>query len=418
MNIAEEAKKNYEYAVGIRRYLHEHPEPSGEEEKTAEFIAAELEKLGIEHVIVPDGGVIGRIYGAKPEKTVLLRADMDALPIQESEENLGHKKVCVSKNPGVCHACGHDAHTAMLLAEARILKEHCDELNGDIVLMFERGEEYGGQVRNLLPYLIEKLQVHVDTCMATHVKWDVDTGKISAQPGAVMSGGYGFTIRIVGHGGHGSRPDLACSPIDCFNAICCHMNLLRMTQVAPSEILTFSIGTVESGTARNVIPEDLTFGGTIRTFNVEGAGEPFVKKFLQIVERECELFGCTYEIVNMKKPLFECSNDPVCSRIAQDAVKKYLGEDALTAAEPWMASESMQAYLKLWPGVFTFTGIRSETVGSGANHHTPEFDLDEKGMLYGITAAVGYAVEFLNYKEEIPFRAYAGTLKELVNRNL
>lgn len=418
MEILGEAQKNFEYAVKIRRYLHEHPEVTGEEFETVKWICRELEQLGISYTEVPDGGIIGQIHGGKPGKTVLLRADVDALPIMESSRNLGHDKVCVSKNPGVCHACGHDAHTAMLLTEAKILNEHREELNGNVVLCFERGEECGGQLRNLLPYLVETMKIHVDTCMATHVKWDVDTGKISAQPGAVMSGGYGFTIRIHGVGGHGSRPDLARSPLDCFHAIYSHMNMLRMNCVAPGEILTFSIGNVECGAARNVIPEELIFGGTVRTFNVEGAGQPFMDQFLAVLEDECRLFGCTYEIINMPKPLFECSNNPVCCGIAKEAVKKYIGKEALTEAEPWMASESMQAYLKLWPGLMTFTGIRSEAVGSGANHHTPEFDLDEKGMVYGIAAAVGYVIDFLDFRGDIPFQPYQGTLQELVNRNL
>ncbi|MCI8510904.1 MAG: amidohydrolase [Lachnospiraceae bacterium] len=418
MDILSEAKKNLDYTVRLRRQMHMYPEVTGKEFETVKFVDAELTKLGIEHVVVEDGGVVGQIHGKKPGKTVLLRADMDALPVEESEENLGHKKVCVSKNPGVCHACGHDAHTAMLLTEAKILNEHKEELNGNVVLCFERGEEAGGQIKNLLPYIVYTMKLPIDTCMATHVKWDVETGKISAQPGAVMSGGYGFRLRLHGRGGHGSRPDIAHSPLDCFHAIYSNMNMLRMKYVDPSKLLTFSIGHVQCGEALNVIPEDLLFEGTTRTFDVEGAGEPFMKKFMEVVKHECELFDCTYEIVSMKDPLFECYNNPACSEIARNAVKKYIGEDALTVAEPWMASESMQAYLKFWPGVLTFTGIKSSAVGSGANHHTPEFDVDEDGLPYGVAAAIGYVVDFLNYEGEIPFKPFAGTLENLVNRNL
>ena len=151
MDILSEAKKNLDYTVRLRRQMHMYPEVTGKEFETVKFVDAELTKLGIEHVVVEDGGVVGQIHGKKPGKTVLLRADMDALPVEESEENVGHKKVCVSKNPGVCHACGHDAHTAMLLTEAKILNEHKEELNGNVVLCFERGEEAGGQIKNLLP---------------------------------------------------------------------------------------------------------------------------------------------------------------------------------------------------------------------------------------------------------------------------
>ena len=141
MEIFNEAKKNFDFAARNRRYLHEHPEMTGQEFETVKYICSELEKLGIEHVEVPDGGVVGLIHGGKPGKTILLRADVDALPILENPKNLGHDKVCISKTPGVCHACGHDAHTAMLLTEGKILHEHRDELNGTVVLCFERGEE-------------------------------------------------------------------------------------------------------------------------------------------------------------------------------------------------------------------------------------------------------------------------------------
>ena len=418
MDILNEAKKNFDYMVRIRRHMHEYPENSGVEYETVKYIASELDALGIEYVVVPEGGIIGQIHGGKPGKTVLLRADMDALPIQESKTNLTKEKVCISKNDGISHACGHDAHTAMLLAEAKILNENKEDLNGNIVLLFERGEEAGGNIRNLLPYAVETMKLKIDTCMATHVKWDVPTGTISAEPGAVFSGAYGFIIKLHGQAGHGSRPDLAHSVLDCFNNIYNHINMIRMKYVAPTDILTCSVGFVNCGTVRNIIPDELTFGGTIRTFNVDGAGAPFVKQLMDVVEKECELCQCTYEILHMPDPLFECQNNAVCSEIAKNAVRKYIAEDAVTFAQPWMASESMQACLKLWPGIITFTGIQSEEVGSGANHHTPEFDVDERGMIYGVAAALGYVQDFLNYDKEIPFKPFEGTLKNLVERNL
>ena len=174
------------------------------------------------------------------------------------------------------------------------------ELNGTIVLCFERGEEGGGQVKNLLPYVVETMGLHIDTCMATHVKWDVPTGTISAEPGAVFSGAYGFVIKLHGLAGHGSRPDMAHSVLDCFANIYNHMNMLRMKYVSPTDVLTFSVGTVQCGTARNIVPDELTFGGSVRTFNVEGAGVPFMEHFMEVVKKECELCQCTYEVLYMK----------------------------------------------------------------------------------------------------------------------
>ena len=168
----------------------------------------------------------------------------------------------------------------------------------------------------------------------------------------------------------------------------------------------------------NIVPDELTFAGTLRTFNVEGAGAPFMKQFMDVLEAECKLCQCTYEIISMRDPLFENYNNEKCSEIARNAVKKYIGEEALTKAEPWMACESMQAYLKYWPGVITFTGIQNDELGSGANHHTPEFDIDERGMIYGVTATLGYVMDFLDYEGEIPFTPYKGNIRELSARNL
>lgn len=418
MDIFKEAQNNFDYMVRIRRHMHEHPEMTGEEFETLKLIKSELDAMGIGYIEVPDGGIVGQIHGGKPGKTVLMRADMDALPIQENPRNLTCDKLCVSKNDGISHACGHDSHTAMLLCEAKILNEHRDELNGNIVLCFERGEEGGGQVKNLLPYIVETMKLPIDTCIATHVKWDVEAGTVSAEPGAVFSGGYGFNIRLKGTAGHGSRPDLAHSVLDCFNAIYNHMNMIRMKYVSPTDILTFSVGKVECGTAMNIVPDELTFAGTIRTFNVAGAGASFMKQFMDVVEAECKLNQCTYELISMKDPLFENYNNETCSEIARNAIKKYMGEEALAKTQPWMACESFQAYLKYWPGVITFTGIKNDSLGSGANHHTAEFDLDERGMIYGAAAAVGYVVDFLNYEGEIPFTPYEGNIRELSARNI
>lgn len=418
MNIFEEAKASLDYAISVRRRLHEHPETMGEEVETMKFICAQLDEMGIPYVKVENGGIIGQIHGAKPGKMLLMRGDIDALPIEENPMNLKQKKCCVSKIPGVSHACGHDAHTAMLLTEAKILNAHKDELSGTVVLCFEQGEEGGGQFKNLFHYIVEEAKLPIAGCFGTHVKWDVKAGQVSIEPGAVISGGYGFEIRLHGLTGHGSRPDLAHSVLDCFHGIYTSLNMLRMKYVNPYDILTFSIGKLECGTKMNIIPDELTFAGTIRTFSVNGGGKAFMEEFIRILDHETSLHHCTWEAVRLPSPLFECYNNEVCSQIAKNAVRTYMGEEFLTAAEPWMACESFSAYLKLWPGVISFTGIENEAMGCGANHHTSEFDLDESGMAAGVAAAVGYAVDFLNYKGEIPFTPYDKSLTDLVERNL
>ena len=194
-----------EQMIADRRWLHEHPELSGQESQTIDYIVKALEELGLSIHIIPNGGVIGVLNEKAAAPCVLLRADVDALPVMESEENLAECRRCISKNPGVMHACGHDAHTAMMLAAARALTAMKEDVPGCVLFVFERGEEKGGRgfLENLLPYIEEKFDV--GACYAAHVRWDIPTGKIAVMDGAVMAGAFGFDVKIHGKGGHGHR---------------------------------------------------------------------------------------------------------------------------------------------------------------------------------------------------------------------
>ena len=177
MKNLELAKKYYDYMVGVRRYLHENPELTGQEYNTVKYIDGELTKMGIEHTVVENGGILGYIRGPKPGRTVLLRADCDALPVLE-KDNLKNCRVVWSKNEGVMHACGHDSHVAGLLGAAKILLDKKDEIEGTVILCFERGEEGGGNVRYIFAYM-EKNNIHVDSCFGLHVGCARPTGKIA-----------------------------------------------------------------------------------------------------------------------------------------------------------------------------------------------------------------------------------------------
>ncbi len=404
--------------TAIRRYLHEYPELSCQETETLAYIKSKLTEYGIPYRHVENGGIIAWIDAKKPGKTLLLRADIDALPIQEKKTNLSQPRTCCSRYDGIMHACGHDGHTAMLLVAAKLLKARQDMWSGRVVCMFEQGEEESGPLAYLLRFLEEDSGWHIDGCYATHVRWDIPTGKIAVSRTAPMAGGFGFEIKMKGRGGHGSRPDLAQSPIDCFHAFYSSLQSLRMRIVPPLTGLTFSIGSIHSGNALNVIPDELTFSGTCRFFSYDEAGKLFYEEFLRLLETTCRQYGCTYEILHMPKPLFEVRNHPVCAEIAEHAVISYIGEDALVDCQPWMASETFAITSRLYPGVLTFTGIANEKKGCGANHHTPEFDLDEDGLIYGTTLCLGYALDFLNSRTDIPFSQPDEPLCELTARNI
>ena len=404
--------------IADRRWLHAHPEVSGQEKETIAYIVSALKALKIDVHVVPAGGVIGVLGNPDAGACVLLRADVDALPVQESEQNLSRMRTCISQSAGVMHACGHDAHAAMLLCAARALAAKRESLTGCVLFVFEQGEEKGGKgfLENLLPYI--DAHFDVDACYATHVRWDIPSGKIAVPEGMAMAGGFGFDVTIHGRGGHGSRPDLAASPIDCFCAIHQQLNALRMRVVEPDQVLTYSLGTVHSGELSNVIPGSLRFAGTVRTSDTAHAGERFAAQMREVIDHTCAMHGCRAEYTHFSKPLYETRNHAKAAARARAAIAKHIGEDALTTCQPWMASESMSAYLKLWPGVLTFTGIRNETLGSGANHHTPEFDVDEAAMLPGAAAACAFALDFLVNRPDCGFEREIVSMDDLVSRSI
>lgn len=418
IHIFEAVKEEQGELISLRRHFHEYPELSKQEDRTIAYIAQKLDEYGISYRIVDKGGLIAWIDGKGPGKTLLLRADVDALPITEGEKNLSGPRVCRSRHDGVMHACGHDGHMAMQLVAAKLLNRWKDQWDGTILFMFERGEEASGPLEYLLRYLEQDSPWHVDACYATHVRWDISAGKIAICDEAPMAGGFGFEIRINGHGGHGSRPDLAQSPIDCFHDFYGNLQALRMRIVPPKECLTYSIGSLHSGDTLNVIPNSLTFSGTSRFFSYDNAGKGFYEAFQDILKNSCQTYGCSYDILHMPDPLFEVQNDPTCVGIAREAVKKYIGPDVLTDCQPWMASETFALTARLYPGVLIFTGIENKEKGCGANHHTPEFDLDEDGLPYGAATCLGFALDYLKEKPDIPFKRPDEPLEKLVARNI
>ena len=410
MDIKKLAKEEFPHLIELRRHFHEYPEPSQHEFKTMEFIEMRLEELGISFVRIPKGGIFGFIESGRPGFSVLMRADMDALPIQENTENLSRRKVCVSKNTGYSHACGHDGHMSMLLTCAKILSEHKSEWEGRVILMFEEAEEFGERgVGPMLQYLDDQ-KIHVDVCYATHVRWDIPVGRMSILRGGVMAGGFFFRTRIHGRGGHGSRPDLSVSPIDCFLSFAGQLQSFRMRCVSPEHCLTYSFGCIQAGHEPNVIPPELMFAGTCRFFSDED-GQRFRRQFHDSLKNECDNFGCSPEMVEDQYfPVVE--NNDICVETAEKSIRKILGEQVLQEAEPWMASETFALTAARYPGILAFTGIMDEKTGSGANHHTARFDIGERGLLTGVESALCYTLTMLREKPSIPFQARP--LKELL----
>lgn len=409
------AKAEEAYTIKNRRYLHENPELTWHEFHTLEFIKNELDKLQIEYTEVKYGGIIGKIRGKKEtenKKTIMLRADMDALPVEESEEHLCGKRKCISKNPGVSHMCGHDGHTAMLLTSAKILKENENTLEGDVILMFERGEEGGENCYFLLKYLLEN-EVKIDGCWSMHINPNIEKGRMGILDGGVMAGLCAYDVTLKGKGGHGSRPDLANNPVDCFTAIQSALQSVVLREVSPFETLTYSTCLLEGSQKTNIIPDELRFGGSARFYELETAGKPFKEAFFRICDNIAAAYRCDVKYNLFLGPLNALKNHSQCAALARELLSGLLGEENIVTCEPLMGSESMAEVHMYYPGVYGLLGTKDLEHGCGADMHHPKFELNEEILTTGVASTLAYTYGFLERKPSIDFTPYQGDLRAL-----
>jgi len=399
MDIRKEVENIFPMLVEQRRHLHEDPELSRREFHTVAYIIERLKAFGLDEVTeIPDGGVIAFIRGGKApaegKKMILLRADIDALPIDEPETNNGMQRVVRSKNPGVMHACGHDAHTSMLLGAAKILHEHKDELKGDVLCCFERGEEGGGNIVNIIKYFND-MGIKYDLCFGMHVEPGYPAGTFGVSAGNADAAPIGIGYRITGKGGHGSRTDLANNPIDVMADFIVKINQIRGRSISPFDDFSVAVCQVVSGTAGNIIPETAELYGTARFFSHD-ARKIFQQKMADIVKGLELTYGCTIENLRDRAPSDPLLNDAFAADCARSAAAKVIGEENLLPQAVTMGSESFGRYLTIAPGCYGNLGIANPAKGAGAWIHDPKFDLDEDSMKTGCAMHVAMACEFFD----------------------
>jgi len=393
--ISSEILKNEEHVIDLRRKLHENPEISMHEHETSAMIRAELAQMGIPYRMAGELGVISELVMGRGGKTVLLRADIDALPMDEEDCNLKQKKKCVSGRPGAAHTCGHDAHTAMLLGTARALSACRDLADGRVLFCFEQGEEVGGGWQDMIDALQNE---RVDAAWAIHVTPLERAGTFSVSDGPRTAGSIYMDITVHGKGAHGAYPNLAHDPLLCAAEVISSFSHVFAREIAPGTPATMSIGSFHAGVVGNIIPETANFKGTARFYDRETSAqmEDGIRRHINSI---CSKHRCTpsYDVFNISDPSV---NDKRMSALASKALEAYFGEN-LICSPPMMGTESFAKYLVKWPGVLAFLGVGNESDGSlGTVMHNPKFDIDESTLKLGSLASARFALAVFGEEEE------------------
>lgn len=392
MDIKKEIASLKDELIGLRRDFHKHPELGFEEFRTSGIIGDYLEKLGLEvERNVAQTGVVGLLRGQSQGPTLLMRADMDGLPVQE-ENDVVYK----STTPGKMHACAHDGHMAMLLVAAKILSKHKDKLNGNIKFVFQPNEEDAGAKFMVEEGVLENPKV--DAAVAIHLWSPIETGKMSVSVGPVMGAMDIFKIKIHGKGGHTAMPQYAIDPVNVAAQIIMASQTIPTKQINPLTPTIVSFAKVTSGTSSNIIPESAELEGTLRYLYKGGpdSEERPRERLEKIVKGICETFDTSYEI-EFQTSNFTVSNDPEMTNIVRKVAVDLVGEENLVPYQT-MAGEDFSEFTIDIPSTFYFVGIGNKEKGTDYPHHHPKFDIDEDALETGVEMHVRSALEYLSKK--------------------
>ena len=383
-------KENEQYMINCRRTVHRFAEVGGKEVKTSAFVQKEAEALGLPAEKVSETGLMITLDTGHPGNGVALRAELDALPIPESPDNITGPRCVISDNPETSHACGHDAHVGMLLGAMRVLHALRDQLSGRIYFCFEEGEENGAGWLSMLDALGEK---EVNTVFALHVSSRLDSGLVSVEAGPRTAGVEEINAAFIGRGGHASRPDLSINPVYAAASAVTDLAVAFVNQMDPNDPVTLGITSISGGTAENAFPDTAQVIGGMRFFSME-SGKLADKIVRKVFSNSADMHNCGIRFEpSMSFALPPTINDEDASDLAFRAFKKVLPEDTLVHADNWFASDTFSEYLTRYKGVYAFLGTRNEALGTTAEHHNEHFDVDESMLTRGALCYAAYAAE-------------------------
>ena len=371
-----EARELFPYLQALRRDFHSHPELGFQEIRTAGIVAHDLTELGLE---VSSGvgktGVVATLEGGKPGSTLLVRFDMDALPIQE-ETGAEY----ASQTPGVMHACGHDGHTAIGLAVAKMLEAHKDDLGGTVKFVFQPAEEgLGGAQAMIADGVLENPKP--ERCLSLHLWNDKPLGWLGITPGPAMSASERFSVKITGRGGHGAAPHLSIDPVAAGAQVITALQNIVSRHVDPLDSAVVTVTSMLGGEAFNVIPESVELRGTIRTFKPE-TRTLVLDSFEQITNGVSTAMGCQV-VIDLQTVTSAVINDPDLTKQVLAVAETLFPQAEISTNERTMGSEDMSFMMQEIPGCYFFVGSADPSRGLDAGHHHPKFDFNEDALVTG-----------------------------------
>lgn len=374
--------------IALRRDFHRHPELGFEEFRTAEVIENYLKSLGLPTRRVAGTGVVALLDGAAPGPVLMLRADMDALPISEANE-VEYK----SQNPGVMHACGHDAHMAMLLIAAKVLSENRAAFEGTVKFVFQPNEEVAGALHMIEAGVLEAPSV--EAAMGIHVWTPIPSGRIGITAGPVMGGLDVFKMAIFGKGGHTGVPEDAIDPVIAAANLIQTVQMIQTREISNLKSTIIMFGRICGGTKSNIIPDQVELEGSIRFLYKGGpdSKEQPTERFQRVAEQVCRTHRCTcrIEIVHENIPLI---NDPGMVAVARQAAAHVFGQESAVIDNVTIASEDFSEFSRRVPGVFMFLGAGNAAKGTTVSHHNPRFNIDEDVLVNGVAMHVQGALNY------------------------
>ncbi len=387
MNIKEEIQSNIHELVELRRDFHSHPELGFREFRTSERISRFLQEIGLEVKTGFAGtGVTGLLRGKTGGRTLLLRSDMDALPVTE---NTGLP--FSSENDGVMHACGHDGHMAMLLMAAKILSEHKDEIKGNIKFAFQPNEEDAGAEKMILDGAM--LDPEVDAAMGLHLWSPLPTGSIGINAGPLMAASHYFYLTIKGKGGHAGMPHNAVDPIIAASKIIenvQHLQTREMNCLEEPTVIMFC--NIHGGTSPIIVPEQVELQGSIRFLH--DRGDMVEKRFEEIISHVCHMTGTEYELkIVIGNRLL--SNDPEMTDLVMDEALRILGPEKICTNMRMMVGEDFAEFARKVKSAFYFLGTGNARKGTTYSHHHPKFNIDEDSLPLGVEFHIATALSYL-----------------------